>query len=274
MDLHGVSAGYPTGGPDSAPVVHAIDLSIRAGEMCVVLGPNGAGKSTLLRVLAGALRPTSGSVQLFGRELGTYDRRQIARAIAVVHQRVEVAFGFTVREVVAMGRAPHQGGWMRPSRDDEEATDRALHACDLGSLAGRSASELSGGEQKRVAIARALAQDAKILLLDEAGAHLDVGHAHAAYELLHLEVARGVACVSVLHDLNLAAAHADRIVLLEGGRIVADGGVKDVMTPETLERAFGSPLTVGDHPGSGVRYVLPPARRAMLETRPLAGRDL
>jgi iron complex transport system ATP-binding protein len=254
VEVRGVTVGY---GGAAAPALSGVDLNVGSGELCAVLGANGAGKSTLLRVLAGAMPPSTGEIRLFGEDIGRMTRRAIARRIAVVHQRVDVALGFTVREVVAMGRAPHQGGWMRAAHPDVEAVERALGACDLGALVDRPAASLSGGEQKRVAIARALAQDAPILLLDEAGAHLDVRHAFSIHHMLRREVERGLACVSVLHDLNLAAAHADRVVLLKAGRITADGPVSEVMTRDHLEDAFGAELSVGDHPETGARYVLP-----------------
>src|SRR6185295_16990577 len=143
VELVGVSAGY--GG---TTVLQDVGLTAFAGQLCAVLGPNGAGKSTLVRLLSGALVPRAGRVVLGGEDLARLDRRAIARKVAVVPQSIEVALGFSVREVVAMGRAPHQGAWMVASDRDHEAVDRALSACELEGLEGRPVAELSGGEQK------------------------------------------------------------------------------------------------------------------------------
>lgn len=253
VELRAVSVGY--GGVD---VLHEVSLGVRPGHLCVVLGPNGAGKSTLVKVISGALRPRAGSVLVGGDDAARLDRQAIARRVAVVPQSVEVAFGFSVREVVAMGRAPHQGAWMHATPADLAAVERALEACELTDLAHRPVSALSGGEQKRVAIARALAQEAPILLLDEAGAHLDVRHSIAVHELVRRELQRReLAAIAVLHDLNAAARYADRVALLQGGRIVAEGTVEEVMTYRRLTAVFETELYVGVNELDGARYFLP-----------------
>lgn len=259
VELVDVSAAYPNG----EPILHNIRFSVNAGELCAVLGPNGAGKSTLVRVLCGALRPSSGEVKLLGENIAASDRRAIAKQVSVVHQNSQVAMGFRVREVVRMGRAPHQGAWMQSSAQDEEAVEQALLACELMELSDRKVAELSGGEQKRVAIARALAQGAPILILDEAGAHLDVRHAIDIYELVRKEVEeRAIACVAVLHDLNAAAQYADKVVLLKGGRALDCGSIEQVMTYARLKDVFESELYVGVNELDNSRYFLPVRRRA------------
>jgi iron complex transport system ATP-binding protein len=251
--LVGISAGY--GGDD---VLRDVTLRVAGGQLCAVLGPNGAGKSTLVRLLSGALTPRAGRVLFGGVDAAGLDRRAIARMVAVVPQSIEVALGFSVREVVAMGRAPHQGAWMHASAEDRAAVDRALEACELGALESRPVAALSGGEQKRVAIARALAQEAPILLLDEAGAHLDVRHSIAVHELVRRELERrSLACIAVLHDLNAAARYADRVALLKDGRIVAQGTVAEVMTYRRLKDVFETDLYVGVNELDDTRYFLP-----------------
>lgn len=233
-------------------------LHVAAGEMVCVLGPNGAGKTTLVRVASGLLAPRSGEVRLLGEPLGDRSRSEVARALAVVEQTQEIAGGFTVRDVVAMGRAPHQGSWMRSSVDDERIIDDAIARCDLRGLASRPARALSGGEQKRVAVARALAQEPKVLLLDEPGAFLDVRHQLELYELLASEVKeRGLACLVVMHDLNIAAQFADRVVLMKDGRVIAAGSVAEVMTWKTLKETFDADLYCGVNDLTGVRFFLP-----------------
>ena len=253
VELSGVSAGY-----GEADVLREVSLSVQAGQLCVVLGPNGAGKSTLVKVLSGALRPRRGTVMLAGHDLGKLDRQAIARQVAVVPQAVEVALGFSVREVVMMGRAPHQGAWMHARSADHEAVERAIEACELGDLAERPVAALSGGEQKRVAIARALAQEAPVLVLDEASAHLDVRHTIVVHELVRRELERReLACVAVLHDLNAAARYADRVALIQAGRVVAEGTVPEVMTYRRLTEVFETELYVGVNEIDESRYFLP-----------------
>ena len=255
LSLRGVTAGYAVGPKNE---LRDVDLTLHAGELVCVLGPNGAGKTTLVRVASGLLVPSAGEVRLLGSGLGSLARAEIARGLAVVEQQQELAMGFTVREVVTMGRAPHQGPWMRPSERDEASIQAALERCDLVALATRPAHALSGGEQKRVGIARALAQEPKVMLLDEPGAFLDVRHQLDLYELLASEVKeRQLACLIVMHDLNVAAQFADRIVLMKDGRIVAAGGVDEVMTWKTLKETFDTDLYCGVNELTGARFFLP-----------------
>lgn len=238
--------------------LRSIDLAVMPGELTVVIGPNGAGKSTLVRVLTGTLAPTKGSVRIFGTSLGELGRKELARRLAVVEQATQWQTDFTAREIVMMGRAPHQGSLLLPSRDDRAIVDSALARAQIAHLASRPVHALSGGEQGLVAFARALAQRAEVLVLDEASAHLDVRHAVAIYELALREIReRNVACLAVMHDLNVAAAFADRVVLLAKGRIEASGTVEEVMTYERLRRAFGVDLYVGYNELDEVRYFVP-----------------
>jgi iron complex transport system ATP-binding protein len=261
LSLRGVTAGYEPGRAQ----VEAIDLTVSAGELVCVLGPNGAGKTTLVRIASGLLAPSSGEVRLEGSLLSSLAREAIAKRLAVVEQVQQLSSGFSVREVVAMGRAPHQGAWMRTSEADERIVDDAIARCDLKSVASRPANALSGGEQKRVAVARALAQEPRVLLLDEPGAFLDVRHQLDLYELLAAEVKdRALACLVVMHDLNVAAQFADRVVLVKGGRIVASGPVPEVMTYRTLKETFDADLYCGENDVNGTRFFLP-----MRSTKPV-----
>jgi iron complex transport system ATP-binding protein len=167
------------------------------------------------------------------------------------------AFGFVVRDVVMMGRAPHQDAWMRSSTEDGRAVDDALARFDLGALASRRVDELSGGEQQRVAIARALAQKPDVLLLDEPGAFLDVRHQVMLYDLLEELCAGGMACVVVMHDLNVAAQYATQVVLMKSGRLVAVGSIEEVMTYGRLREAFDADLYCGVNDVNGARLFVP-----------------
>ena len=261
LSLRGVTAGYGTH-EARAPELREVDFVLEAGELVCVLGPNGAGKTTLVRVASGRLAPWHGDVRLLGAPLASLERAAIARSVAVVEQVQDLSMGFSVREVVAMGRAPHQGAWMRASERDERVIDEAIARCDLGLIANRPAHALSGGEQKRVAVARALAQEAKVLLLDEPGAFLDVRHQLDLYELLASEVkASNLACLVVMHDLNVAAQFADRIVLVKDGRIVGVGTVDEVMTYRTLKETFEADLYCGVNDVTGARFFLPMRQR-------------
>lgn len=258
LSLRGVTASYAVG-PKHELV--EVDLGLAAGELVCVLGPNGAGKTTLVRVASGLLTPRQGEVRLLGQPLAALSRPAIAQALAVVEQQQELALGFTVREIVAMGRAPHQGAWMRSTARDEATVTAALERCDLVGLATRPAHALSGGEQKRVAIARAIAQEPSVMLLDEPGAFLDVRHQLDLYELLAGEVKeRSLACLIVMHDLNVAAQFADRIVLMKSGRVVAAGSVEEVMTWKTLKETFDADLYCGVNDLTGARFFLPMRR--------------
>ncbi len=235
IETRDVVAGYR-----GRAVLHAVSLDAKPGELVAVLGPNGAGKSTLVRVLAGTLAPSEGGVFLDGRPISELSRREVAMMLAVVPQESDVAFGFSVREVVMMGRAPHQGGLLIARREDIDAVDQALERCELVALGARPAAELSGGERRRVTIARALAQKPRVLVLDEAAAHLDIKHAVAVYELARREVEeRDVACIAVMHDLNAAWRWADRVVLLHEGRVHAAGTRDDVLRADLLGEVFG-----------------------------------
>ena len=255
----GIEATAIIAGYDAArPVLRDVSFSAKAGEIVAVLGANGAGKSTLVRVLAGMLAPLAGTVAVGGVPLASLSRKEIAQRLAVVPQIAEVALGFRVREVVAMGRAPFQSGLLAESAEDRVHVADALARCDLADKAERAVDTLSGGEQRLVAIARALAQGATTLLLDEPGAHLDVRHAQSVYMLLRDEVdRRGLACVSVLHDLNAAAQYADRVVLLKDGAVLAAGTVDEVMTYRKLGDTFGVDLYVGVNELEGTRYFVP-----------------
>jgi iron complex transport system ATP-binding protein len=254
LEARGVTVRFS----DARPAVDGVSLAVNEREIVALIGPNGAGKSTLLRAFSGAIRPSAGEVRLRGQPIERMSRGAVARELAVVAQAEEVALGFRVREVVMMGRAPHQGTWLRPSADDEAVVDHALARCDLTALAQRPADALSGGEKKRVQIARALAQRPKALLLDEPAASLDVRHALDLCDLLVEEVGAGsLACVMVMHDLNLAAQYADRVALMRDGQLVACGKVEEVMTYQALRDTFGTDLYAGLNEVNQTRFFLP-----------------
>jgi iron complex transport system ATP-binding protein len=221
-------------------VLDAVSVALAPGEVMAVLGPNGSGKTTLLRLLAGLAAPASGTVRLDGRPLDAWPRRDLARRIALVPQDPRVDFPFSALEVTLMGRAPHQRGLGLASARDLAIAADALARVDASALADRPIDQLSGGERQRVFVARALAQEPAILLLDEPTTHLDLRHQLGLHELLRVLCReRGWSCLSVVHDVNLAAAYADRVVLLADGRVVAAGTPADALTPARVAAVFG-----------------------------------
>ena len=229
------------------PVLDGIDLALRPGEITVILGPNGAGKSTLIAALSGVLAPTRGEVWLDGGRLSELERRARARRIALLPQHTDIAWPITARSLVELGRIPHQGAFGL-SAADRGAVDRALLAAGVTELAERPVADLSGGERARVLIARALAGAADWLLADEPLTGLDPGHALDALALVRTEAARGAGVVLTLHDLDLAARTADRVVVLAQGRLQADGPPAAALTPALLHRVYGvtAEVTVTD----------------------------
>ncbi len=226
-------------------VLCGVDLALRAGELVAIVGPNGSGKSTLLRALAGALAPQAGTVTIDGlaaRDL-TADAR--ARRVALVAAEDVADDGMLVREAVALGRLPHRP-WWRWSADpqDEEIVENALARVELLAFAERPIATLSSGERQRVWIATALAQRAPTLLLDEPTSHLDLGGAYATLDTLRGLADEGAAVAVVLHDLNLAVASADRVVLVGDGRLLADGAADEVFRGDLLSRAYGAEIAV------------------------------
>ncbi|MFE5286429.1 heme ABC transporter ATP-binding protein [Nocardia sp. NPDC056611] len=236
-------------------VLDGIDFDVVAGQIVALVGPNGAGKSTLLAALAGELELSGGSVELDGHALTHWTHLDMARRRAVLPQSHTVGFPFSAREVVAMGRSP----WARTARQehDEQVIAAAMAATDVERFAARPFPALSGGERARVALARVLAQDTATLLLDEPTAALDLGHQEQVLRLARDRATAGAAVVVVLHDLGVAAAYADRVAVLDAGRIAADGPPRQILTAELLTRVYQHPVDVFDHPVTGAQLVLP-----------------
>lgn len=244
---------YSIGG---ATLLHDVSLTVQPGEVLVLVGPNGAGKSTLMHILSGDLAPTAGDVLLEGRKLSSYRPRDLATMRAVLPQQSLLQFAFTVREVVEMGRAPH---------DDSPTAlranvDRALEQTEMTSFAERIYPSLSGGEKSRAQLARVIAQEAPLLLLDEPTAALDLRHQQHVMDLALDIAAQGGSVIAVVHDLNLASSTAHRIALLHQGRIVADGQPWAVMDAQQLSEVYQCPISVTHHPLLDAPLVLPLGR--------------
>jgi iron complex transport system ATP-binding protein len=239
----------------AATLLDDVSLEVRPGEIVAVAGPNGAGKTTLINVLAGDRPPTSGSVSLADRALADWPRVELARRRAVMSTDRAVAFAFTATEVALMGRMPLHGG--APGRVDHEVIAELLDAVDCGHLAGRVYATLSTGERQRIQLARAIAQvtdtgetagSERFLLLDEPTSSLDPAHQHTAMRLIRRLADEGRGVLAVLHDLNLAAAYADRVVLMHGARVMEGGTPAEVLRADLLEAVFDIRMLVIPHP--------------------------
>jgi len=240
-------------------VVREVTAEIETGDWVALIGPNGAGKTSLLRAVAGLL-PCDGSVSLEGASLAELGRRERAQRLALVPQEPRTPPWLTVAEYVLMGRTPYLRPLAREGDADHDAAARALSRLDLDELAERTLGTLSGGERQRVVVARALAQEASIVLLDEPTASLDIGHQQQALDLLDaLRETEGLTLVAAMHDLTLAAQYADRVLLLDQGRVVADGAPAEVLTEEALAQHYGARVRVVTL-DDGVAVL--PARRA------------
>lgn len=225
-------------------IIQQVSLAASPGQLLVLVGPNGAGKSTLLGALAGRVRPDAGKVSLHGRPLAAWDPRELAQHRAMLSQRVDLAFGFTVREVVMLGRSPH----VPDAERDERIATAALRAAHAWELRDRRYTVLSGGEQQRVQLARVLAQvwesgrSGGWLLLDEPEAGLDIAHQHFILRRARACAAIGLGVIAVLHDLNLAARYADEVAVLASGALLRRGPPHEALETDLLSEIYGIPL--------------------------------
>ena len=227
------------------PIIAGICFDVAPGETLAVVGPNGAGKSSLLRCLYRYHRPTAGTIALDGQDLWRLSARDCARRVATVLQEPASDFGLTVAEIVELGVTPHRRSW---SRTDYEPVEDALALMQLTHFAGRDLATLSGGEKQRVMVARALVQKPDLLILDEPTNHLDIRH---QLEVLAMLQTLKVTVVVSIHDLALAASHADRILVLHAGRMAAFGAPMDVLTPAAVSAAFAVGTSIDHHPVTG-----------------------
>ncbi|MEW9533461.1 ABC transporter ATP-binding protein [Microbispora sp. NPDC049125] len=250
-------------------VVDGLDLGIESGTITAIIGPNGCGKSTLLRALGRLLRPSGGQVLLDGRRIDGLPAREVARVLGVLPQAPVAPEGLTVADLVARGRHPHQAWYRQWSRDDEAAVAEALERTGLLDLADRPLDELSGGQRQRAWISMALAQGTDLLLLDEPTTFLDLAHQIEVLELIgRLHAEAGKTVVMVLHDLNLAARYAGRLVAMKDGRVVVAGAPEDVLTEERVEEIFGLRARVIADPVVGTPLVVPIGTRPAPVPRP------
>jgi iron complex transport system ATP-binding protein len=239
LTLRGVSARYGT-----RVVVRDVEMNVPAGSWLAIIGPNGSGKSTLLKSILGVV-DHDGEILLSGRPTAALGARERARAIAYSPQTPQLPDRLTVTDYVLLGRTPHLAPLARERRADLEVVEQVLTRLDLAPLAGRALHTLSGGERQRTVLARVLAQESGLLLLDEPTTGLDIGHAQALLDLVdRLRTEEGATVVSTLHDLTLSAQYADRLLLLDGGEVVASGTPEQVLTRPVIERHYAAAVEV------------------------------
>lgn len=252
--VHGVGYSWPNTG---RMALDDVNFDSRPGELLGIIGPNGAGKSTILRLIAGLLRPSTGSIQVCGRDPARISRREAARDIAFVPASLHVGFPLNVRDLVALGRTPHLKGTFE-SAQDRVAIDEALALLELSSFVSRPYRELSAGEQRRVLVARSIAQAPRIMLLDEPSANLDAAQAVAVLSRVkELAQSRTMSVVMAIHDLNLAMLFCDRIVLVTGGRVRESGDPEEVMHYSAIRDAFGGEFYIGRNEINNRLFLVP-----------------
>ena len=253
LEAHAVTCGY---GQD--PVLKEVSFQLAPGDFVGVIGPNGSGKSTLIRAVTGVLRLKSGRVDLEGQDVLRMPRREVARRVAVIPQDAGYMFGFTVLEMVMMGRTPHLRRLQRAAERDIARTEEALRQTDLMALKDRKVTELSGGERQRAVIARALAQEPRLLLLDEPDSHLDIGHQIEIFDLIEaLNRERGLTLLCVSHNLNLASAYCRKLMLMQQGRLTSIGAPEEIVTPDRIREVYGIKAVVQRSPVNGAPQITP-----------------
>ncbi|MGZ0040230.1 ABC transporter ATP-binding protein [Paenibacillus ottowii] len=247
-------------------VLKNVSWNVNEGAWWGIIGPNGSGKSTLLHLLSGVDQPTSGSVHIYGKKIDSYSRKELSRLVAVLQQEGIPPVRYTVREVIEMGRFPHQDWLGREKGVDVEAiTDRVLARLSLTSLADRTLDRLSGGQRQRVALAKVMVQEPQILLLDEPTTYLDLRYQLEFMELLaEWRQETGVTIIAVLHDLNLAAQFCDNLLVLKDGMVEGLGASSDLLTEDRIRRVYGVDPVMLPHPDSGVPQLL--LRRGVAST--------
>ena len=236
---------------DDRLLIDDVDCTVTEGSLSALIGPNGAGKTTLLRALTAVQRPAGGSVRFEGVDLLALSRRERSRLAALVEQDSSTELSLSVTAVVTLGRLPHESLWQPGDDESRRIVADALEAVEMTGFAGRDFATLSGGERQRVMLAKAIAQEPRLLLLDEPTNHLDISAQLSALGLLLGLTKRGVTVLAALHDLNLAAAYCDHVIVLHDGRVVGAGPIAETLTPDLIRDVYGVEATMLEHPATG-----------------------
>jgi ABC-type cobalamin/Fe3+-siderophores transport system ATPase subunit len=256
LKIENLSAFYGT-----QQVLHDINLDVKNGEVLALIGPNGAGKSSIIRAISGVIHARAGRVTFDEHDFLRQSATQRARLIAVVPQVTSLPAAFTVWETVLLGRTPYLNFLGQTSSADEQIARSSLQRVDALHLSDRYVGEISGGEQQRILLARALAQQTPVLLLDEPTTHLDIQHQSALLNLVNAQAHQcNLAVLMVVHDLNLAALYADRVALLEHGRLRAVGTPAEILNEKTLKPIYGADLNIVQHPDYLIPLIFPERR--------------
>ncbi len=251
--IHSLSYSY-----GNASVLSTISFKVEQGLFFTVIGPNGSGKSTLMKILAGILKFKKGKISIAGKSIKKYSGRELARHVAYVPQTVSAEFPFTVKELVLLGRSPHQGMLGINSEKDHLIAEQAMDFTDTMALSKKKIDQISGGERQRVFIARAVCQQPEIMLLDEPASSLDLAHQVRLMDLLErLKNETGITIIMVSHDINLAAMYSDTIILIKNGSVIKQGTATEVITPSILDDIFGCSFTVDTNPAGNCPRISP-----------------
>lgn len=258
MNQHIIKINNLTFAYQEQSILQGIELSIKVNEFVGIIGPNGAGKSTLIKLICGLIPVPENNITILGKTVDRHAPKELSRIIGYVPQNVNINFSLTVREVIAMGRYPYQHGFWNEDADGESHIDSALQWMDLEKLRDRSFNELSGGEQQRAILAGVLAQEADILILDEPTSALDLHYQQEIYRILRkLVQEKNKTILIVTHDVNLAAQFCGRIVILNDGKIVANGSPQEVLKFPMIQKVYGVKVYIDINPLSGSLYILP-----------------
>ena len=253
ISLKNISFSYD----QQQPVLHDISLSVFTGEFIGIIGPNGSGKTTLLKLISGILTPQNGQIMLFHQDIRTIARKKLAKIISVVPQESYIAYNYKVKEIVFMGRIPYINQWQGETISDYRISRNAMEKTDSLCHADKGIRQISGGEMQRVYIARALAQSPKILMLDEFASHLDLNYKYEMIRILKDTLQEEVKCIiSVFHDLNLASFCADRLILLDKGKIVGSGTPQEVINNENIKKVYRTKAHIIQHPELAIPQVI------------------
>ena len=245
-------------GYTSELVLKDISFSVEKGQFMSIIGPNGSGKSTLLKNLSNIYHPLNGRIDINGKNINDYSKKELATKVALVPQDTTISYDFSVFDIVLMGRFPYIGRFKKESESDYEKVIEALKLTNTFHLRDRNINELSGGERQRVIIARALVQEPEIIFLDEPTSHLDINHQIDLLTLLKkLNREKKTTIILVIHDINLACRYSDKIVLMDGGKILSVGNTEDVITRENIEESYGLNVIIEENPYTDSLYIVP-----------------
>lgn len=238
-------------------VLQGVSLRVGLGQTLGVIGPNGSGKTTLVRLLSGEEMPDSGTISFSGQPLSSFTPRERAQLVAVLPQGGLPSLPFSVKEVVMMGRYPHQKRWFPPSAEDHRIVAKVLEELHLTDYSNRPVDQLSGGERQRVAMAKVMAQQPELLILDEPTTYLDIGHQISILDAISAwQQKRRLAVLIVFHDLNLAAQYCDNLLMMKQGKVVQSGIPSEVLRPSVLKDVYGVEPLITPHPTAHVPQVL------------------